>query len=289
MNVERGKVREESPWRVDEFQAEIAYLASRTQLRYRTALLSLIEALKESGVTAPADIDVRSLRKAFTILRARGTSRATQGVVNSVARRYLSAVSPLGPEAVNAALGGRRVRGARPLPVPLAQSAIIRTLQNSQALQWRDRAIIAVLYGAGLRVSELCGLDWSDWERSRGAVLVRHGKGGRSRVVPIADSVAELLGNYSRVREDGSEAMFIGVKGNRVNAREVYRVVNRAFPGSHPHQLRHSFATHMLDNGADLRSVQELLGHARVATTEIYTHVSTERLGQVYHSTHPRG
>ncbi len=149
--------------------------------------------------------------------------------------------------------------------------------------------MVAVLYGAGLRVGELCGLDWSDWDRSRGVVLVRHAKGGKSRVVPVAHSVSELLENYGKVREDSNGSMFIGARGNRVNPREVYRVVNRAFPGSHPHQLRHSFATHMLDNGADLRSVQELLGHARVATTEIYTHVSTERLGQVYHSTHPRG
>ena len=164
---------------------------------------------------------------------------------------------------------------------------------------WRramDDAVLEVLYGSGLRVSELCGLDTSSLDLDAAAVVV-WGKGSKQRRVPLSRAVgrraaARGCGYATRsCRATGRTraALFGNERGRRLTPRDVRRIVDRRSPvPTHPHALRHSFATHLLDGGADLRAVQELLGHRDVATTQRYTHVSRERLRSAYNSAHPR-
>ena len=160
------------------------------------------------------------------------------------------------------------------------------------ALDRRDLAVLELLYAAGLRVSELCGLDRGDIDL-RGRTVTVLGKGGKQRRVPIHDAaVAALRAWLEDGRDDMAgppEAAFVNQRGARLGPRDVRRILDRrsASP-THPHALRHTYATHLLDGGADLRVVQELLGHASLATTQVYTHVSKERLRSVYGETHPR-
>jgi site-specific recombinase XerD len=159
----------------------------------------------------------------------------------------------------------------------------------------RDDAVLELLYGSGLRVSELCGLSLADLDLRDGWVTV-WGKGSKQRRAPISESATHAVQRWARdgrphfVRpESPSDALFLNSKGLRLGPRDVRRILDRRSPSpTHPHALRHSFATHLLDGGADLRVVQELLGHASVRTTQIYTHVSKERLLAVYDTTHPR-
>ena len=156
----------------------------------------------------------------------------------------------------------------------------------------RDLAVLELLYAAGLRVSELCGLDRNDIDL-RGRTVTVLGKGNKQRRVPIHDDgggrAAGLVRGRARRMEGPAEAAFVNRRGARLGPRDVRRILDRrsASP-THPHALRHTYATHLLDGGADLRVVQELLGHASLATTQVYTHVSKERLRAVYGETHPR-
>lgn len=167
----------------------------------------------------------------------------------------------------------------------------------------RDRAMLEVLYGCGLRVSELCGLDLSACRLDEGFLRI-FGKGGKERLVPIVGSAARALADYlatgrpglfaaSAPADQDPEAVFLNARGRRITRQAVYRVVERAgtavgIAGLHPHTLRHAFATHMLAGGADLRVLQEILGHADISTTQIYTHVDREHLREEYLTAHPR-
>jgi integrase/recombinase XerC len=159
----------------------------------------------------------------------------------------------------------------------------------------RDDAVLEVLYGSGLRVGELCSLDVGDLDLDRARATV-WGKGGKQRAVPLgAPAVAALRTWLDHHRVDlltpatPAGALFVNQRGKRLTPRDVRRLLDRRAPApTHPHALRHTFATHLLDGGADLRAVQELLGHADLSTTQRYTHVSRERLRSVYDETHPR-
>ena len=167
------------------------------------------------------------------------------------------------------------------------------------AIAWRDAAIMELLYASGIRVSELCGLDLGDVDGERRSVRVL-GKGGRERVVPMGIPAARALrqwqqaGRPSLTTARSGPAMFLGARGGRLDPRTARRVVHAriaaagSVPDTGPHGLRHTAATHLLEGGADLRSVQEILGHASLATTQIYTHVSVERLLSAYRQAHPR-
>jgi site-specific recombinase XerD len=157
----------------------------------------------------------------------------------------------------------------------------------------RDDAVIELLYGSGLRVSELCGLRPGDLDLARGAVRVM-GKGSKERRVPVSEPAAEAVRRWLPHRAElvGTQpvpSLFVNRRGKPLTPRDVRRILDgRAASPTHPHALRHSFATHLLDGGADLRAVQELLGHADLRTTQVYTHVSRERLRSVHTETHPR-
>jgi integrase/recombinase XerC len=163
---------------------------------------------------------------------------------------------------------------------------------NKHAL--RDRAILELLYSSGLRVSELTGLDIGEPDLATGMVRVT-GKGGKERIVPVGSRALEALQKYLDEREGTAKgALFLNSRGGRINRRSVARIIDAhvtkiaAFKRISPHTLRHTFATHMLEGGADLRAIQELLGHASLSTTQKYTHVSIDRLMEVYDKAHPK-
>jgi integrase/recombinase XerC len=161
-----------------------------------------------------------------------------------------------------------------------------------QPLGVRDRAVMEMLYGAGLRVGELCALDRGDVDIAGDLVAVRRGKGSQERRVPMGKVACEALGEWIAERGDHDGPLFVNARGGRISDRTVRRVVARAGTAQgaadlHPHALRHSFATHLLDAGADLRSIQELLGHASLSTTQRYTHVSVRSLLETYRRAHP--
>jgi integrase/recombinase XerC len=171
--------------------------------------------------------------------------------------------------------------------------------QGGGPLATRDVAMLEVLYASGMRVSELCGLDLDDLDAERSVVRV-FGKGRKERTIPIGRPAWRALdawisrGRPQLVIPESRAAVFVGERGRRINPRVVRRVVHRALrvvegaPDLGPHGLRHAMATHLLEGGADLRSVQEMLGHASLATTQIYTHVTDDRLRNAYEQAHPR-
>jgi integrase/recombinase XerC len=193
----------------------------------------------------------------------------------------------------------RNPRQPKRLPRLLRVEEVIRLLDGlatDTPLGVRDRAMFETLYGGGLRVSELVGLNLDDLDAEQQLVRVR-GKGRRERLCPVGAMASEWVGRWLALRAPkraGEPAVFLNRFGTRLSSRSVGRLLEGHLaglgldPGASPHTLRHSFATHLLDRGADLRSVQELLGHRSLSTTQIYTHVSRERLRDAYGSAHPR-
>jgi integrase/recombinase XerC len=174
-------------------------------------------------------------------------------------------------------------------------TSLIETTDIDQKHALRDRAILELLYSSGLRVSELTSLNMSEIDLSGGMVRVM-GKGGKERIVPVGSRAIEAIQTYINQRDQVAprDALFLNTRGKRINRRSVARIVDAhvlkiaAFKRISPHTLRHTFATHMLEGGADLRAIQELLGHASLSTTQKYTHVSIDRLMEVYDKAHPK-
>ena len=272
---------------------------------YREDLTQCLGFLRQRaglGSLSPADWSVRGLRGFLAHLHDQGYAKTT------IARR-LAAVRTFGKfllrEGVlvsNPADALRGPRKDRPLPHFLTVADVGKLLDTpgDDPLGRRDRAIFETLYSAGLRVSELVGLDLADCDLADGVVVVR-GKGKKERLAllgePAAAAVVGWLPDRQHVLAEfgrTSEAVFINRRGTRLTTRSVGRLLikhcRRAGldPRTTPHTLRHSFATHLLDAGADLRGVQELLGHKSLATTQIYTHVTAQRLRDSYHKAHPR-
>ncbi|WP_214826885.1 site-specific tyrosine recombinase/integron integrase [Exiguobacterium algae] len=183
------------------------------------------------------------------------------------------------------------------VPTEVEQLLMAAEDQDDSFLQARDVAIIEVLYGTGVRVAELCGMDESSFDATLGFVHVV-GKGKKERYVPVGKYAIEAIERYRNIRREivqpSENALFLSQKGNRVTTDQIRYILKRLRKqsGLHkpltPHSLRHSFATDLLERGADLRAVQELLGHESLSTTGRYTHVSTERLRSIYQATHPR-
>ncbi len=278
-----------------------AYVADAVALLYH---ISRLHPDREVRIT---DIDLAGLRSWLARLRSSGAARA------SLARRAAAARSFTGwcvrADLVSVDAGARlsAPRARRSLPPILAVGQASTMLDPpdlaadpvGQALQLRDQALLELLYGTGIRVSELTGLDLVDVDRRRRVLLVL-GKGAKERVVPFGIPADRAVGEWvERGRPllagaASGQALFLGRRGGRMDPRTVRTLVHArtaAVPGAPdigPHGLRHSAATHLLDGGADLRAVQELLGHASLATTQIYTHISSERLAAVYRQAHPR-
>ena len=304
------------PWagEVDAFARHLSAergLSSHTVRAYVADARVLVTHLQARGVGAPDDVDVRDLRAwvAETAERSPGRSGVARRVAAARAltrwwRRTGRAVRDPGvllsapgrgrvvPDVPGVEQAARVLDAAGRAPAPADEGPV------AAALRLRDRAALELMYGAGLRVSEVCGLDVGDVD-SPGRVVRVLGKGSRERVVPVTVPAVEAVEGWTLAgrpvldRGVAGAALLLGARGARADPRVLRRAVTRAgaaagLPGLHPHALRHAAATHLLDGGADLRDVQEQLGHANLTTTQVYTHVSAERLRSTYERAHPR-
>lgn len=299
-------------WEIEEFVASLTDVAPSTRQAYRRAVDDFADWAARGGVASrePTGIDRRALRRYLALEHERGLARRSIAQRMAAIRRYCVWQVRRGVLTADPSEGLTTPRGPSRLPDVLSVAEADRLLERAaaraegtapgpddraaQAIGLRDQAIVELLYASGLRVGELCGLDDADVDLSRQACLVR-GKGGRQRVVPFHATATGILGRYRRegrpvlAGAEATSAFFLGRRGGRLDPREVRRRLLLVSPRpTHPHALRHSFATHLLDGGADLRVVQELLGHASIRTTQVYTHVSRERLVRDHARTHPR-
>jgi integrase/recombinase XerC len=303
-------------WEVDAFLTSLTAAAPATISAYRSDLVDFTRWADQTGVSEPGEVSRRTLRHYLLDLTERPVAARTLARRASALRRYFGWQVRTHRLTSDPTLGLRAPRGTGRLPKilhdeqlhqvlddPAARAAsTARTAPGDQVLDpeqrardLRDQALLEILYGSGLRVSELCGLRLGDVDLASRRVTV-WGKGSKQRMIPLSDpSVAAiaawledgrpLMAEPSRV----ADLMFVNQRGNPLTPRDVRRVLDRrSVEPTHPHALRHTFATHLLDGGADLRSVQDLLGHEDLATTQIYTHISRERLRDVFERTHPR-
>ena len=276
-------------------------VADSTRAVYVRDAAAAVEWLETAGSSGPASVDRRILRRYLAELGANRYAARTISRKVSVLRRYFDWARRTGRVEVDPTVGLAAPRGPSRLPQVLKDDHI-RTLidkparaGDDDARDARDLAIVELLYGSGLRVSELCGLRYEDLNLAGAEVRV-WGKGSKQRALPLSEPAVAALHEWleghrgSFVTGDTpAAAIFLNQRGRAMTPRDVRRVIDRrSVVPTHPHALRHTFATHLLDGGADLRAVQELLGHADIATTQIYTHVSRERLREVHRTTHPR-
>lgn len=287
-------------WEVDDFIVSLSSASANTRQAYRRDVMDVASWCAESGIEGPGNVDRLVLRRYLAHLASQAYAKRTISRKASALRRYFRWARRSGRIDADPAVSLRAPSGEGRLPRVLDGVELQEILEpqgiDERHPQWRikrDDAVVEILYGSGLRVSELCSLDMSSIDAKRGVVTV-WGKGGKERRVPLTRAALEALKEWSRFRHEvvGSEsreALFLNARGRRLGTRDVRRLLDERAPNpTHPHALRHTFATHLLDGGADLRSVQELLGHSDVVTTQRYTHVSKERLRSVYANTHPR-
>ncbi len=303
MVMTRGPLDAEERWDVDAFLASLASVSDATRRAYAGDLAHFTEWAARMEVVDPAHVDRTMLRRYVGHLATRGYAKRTIARRASALRRYFAWCARSGRVGADPATGLSAPGTTGRLPRVLRDDELVRVLDDPPgttaddppAIRSRDDAVLELLYGSGLRVSEVCGLRPDDLDLARRRVVV-WGKGSKQRVVPLSapavDALEQWLGHGRRVlatAESPSDAVFLNRKGNRLGPRDVRRLLDRRAPSpTHPHALRHTFATHLLDNGADLRAVQELLGHSDLSTTQLYTHVSKERLRSVVDATHPR-
>jgi len=276
--------------------------SEHTVRSYRGDLADLLRFADEAGATTADEIDLELLRGWLWRGSTAGLAKSTLARRSATARALTSWLARSGETPTDAAARLRAPKPDRHLPRVLTRDQIDAMLAGLAAraatgdrMATRDLAIVELLYASALRVSELAGLDVRDVDLGRLTVRVL-GKGSKERVVPFGVPAKNAIAAWIDVREASIQnpALFLGARGGRIGTRAVYSLVAdllEALPGggpAGPHALRHTAATHLLDGGADLRAVQELLGHASLGTTQIYTHVSTERLKESYAMAHPR-
>jgi site-specific recombinase XerD len=291
-------------WAVDDFVQSLTAASDNTRSAYRRDIETFAEWAGRGGVEGPDGVDRKLLRRYLSFLHTLGRSRKTIARQASSLRRYFGWLTRRGQLAIDPSLGVSVPAGDGRLPrvlradelTALLDEPSARVESDAESVRLRDDAVLELLYGSGLRVSELCGLGVADIDVAGRSVTV-WGKGGKQRKVPISQPAAEAVtGWVARGRPelpgtdvDGEAALFRNARGHRLTPRDCRRIIDRrSIAPTHPHALRHTFATHLLDGGADLRAVQELLGHADLSTTQRYTHVSKERLRAVYEASHPR-
>jgi integrase/recombinase XerC len=286
-------------WHLDEFARSLTSSAANTVAAYRSDLAGFIAWAEGGGVLSPAAVDRIVLRRYVARLAADGLAKRSVARKVSSLRRYFGYLRRVGVVVVDPSVALRAPAGDSRLPRVLDHADVSVLLDGptpDDEPHWRrlrDDAVLEILYGSGVRVGELCGLDLDSLDLASGAVSV-WGKGSKQRRVPLSQPAVSALHAWLGIRgevvaEATGAALFGNERGARLTPRDVRRIVDRRSPRpTHPHALRHSFATHLLDGGADLRAVQELLGHADVATTQRYTHISNHRLREAYAEAHPR-
>jgi integrase/recombinase XerC len=281
-------------WDLPGFEAWLTGRSAATRAAYMSDVGAFAEWMGRSGVTRPEEVERLALRRYLASLGTRRLARATIARKAAALRCYFAWLLRQGRLGADPARSLRAPSGGGRLPRVLSGGEVGALLDRpaETALDRRDQAVLELLYAAGLRVSELCGLDRVGVDL-RGRTVTVLGKGAKERRVPMHETAAAALAAWldgGREQMAGPpDAVFVNRRGARLGPRDVRRILDRrAASPTHPHALRHTYATHLLDGGADLRVVQELLGHASLATTQIYTHVSKERLRTVYEGTHPR-
>jgi site-specific recombinase XerD len=262
-------------------------LAAATRRAYRVDVEEFTGWLRRRGTRLDA-VDVRVLAEYAAELgrgRPRRLAPATIGRKLAAVRAFLR--HALGPERVpEGSFAPRRARRLPEAPRPHEVDGELATLDGATPLALRNRALVELLYSAGLRSREAVDLDLGDVDFEQELVHVK-GKGGKERVVPLGEEASHRLARYLRearpeLARGAENALFLSARGRRLDTSTLRRLL------PHPHRLRHAFATHLLEGGADLRTIQELLGHSSLSTTQIYSHVDARRLRRVYDRAHPR-
>ena len=314
-------------WDVDGFVASLTAASDHTVAAYGRDVRQFAQWAERGGCPEPRDLDHAALRRYLGYLTTRGFAKPTIARKAAAIRSFLRYLTRHGVLPTDPGRNLRAPKGPSRLPrVPRSAeaTALLEAAANvpaitgvvagdddsddsdneaepdpiARALALRDLAVLELLYGTGLRVSECCGLAESDVDLRRRTITVL-GKGSKIRRLPLGQPAIDAVAAWRRegrpelaTPDSPAGALFLNRRGRRLGPRDAYRVV-QAHPLAdgrtlHPHALRHAYATHLLEGGADLRTVQELLGHADLATTQIYTHLTRERLRAVYESTHPR-
>jgi integrase/recombinase XerC len=283
---------------MDRILAFIAYLRTERNLSantceaYQRDLAQFFAFIKSDEVAA---VNRNHIRLFLASLQRQGLDKRSMARKLSAVRAFFKYAAREGQVAANPAAGMRSPRIDKKLPSFLSEQqagAAIDSAQHEHKDAARDMAIIELLYGSGLRSSELLGLKPADLDLGAATVKVT-GKGNKQRIVPLTRPAIEALRVYLKEKRD-DEVIFLGDNGRPLLRRQLQRIVKKAIRASchggkaSPHVLRHTFATHLLDRGADLKAVKELLGHANLSTTQIYTHITMDRLKKVYKQAHPR-
>ena len=273
---------------VDRFLASPA-LSEATRRAYRGDVGEFCSWLEERR-TKLDGVDVRALADYVAWL---GAARRGKKLAPTTISRKLAAVRAflrhaLGPDRVpDARLAPRRPRRLPDAPAAAEVERMLEALEGEGPIALRNRALVELVYSAGLRSAEAVGLDLGDVDFEQELVHIRRAKGGKERVVPLGEEAALWLGRYLRearpsLASGANDSLFLSSRGRRLDTSTLRRIV------PHPHRLRHAFATHLLDGGADLRTIQELLGHSSLSTTQVYSHVDARHLRRVYDRAHPR-
>lgn len=280
-----------------------AYLAALTARQYSPATVStyaidLAHLQERVGDVDPAGLVSHDIRRALSSLHARGQQPKTLARTLSAWRSFYNYLARLGQVTANPCLGLRAPKGARRLPNALSVDDMAQLLQGQQDDPWslRDMAMFELMYSSGLRRAELISLDVGAVDQGEGEVTVT-GKGRKTRIVPVGRQALAAVRAWQDVRAAlavDTPALFLGARGGRIGETAIRLALNRlavlqgVSAHVHPHALRHSFASHLLQSSGDLRAVQEMLGHASLSSTQIYTHLDFQHLALVYDRAHPR-
>jgi len=267
--------------------------SAHTLLNYR---LDLQDFAKFLGQAAIEQTDYLSLRKYLAVLKEHNLKSRSVSRKISCLRSFFKFLTREGYLKTNPVLSLSSPKQEKHLPSFLTEEEMTKLVEAPRGKDdrsFRDRAILETFYSTGMRISELVGLSLDDVDFIA-AVIKAKGKGKKERLLPIGEQALNAIKKYIDQRKKKSDAVFLNKSGKRISDRGVRNIVSKYIrlaslrQGISPHSLRHSFATHLLNRGADLRSVQELLGHANLSTTQIYTHLTTEKLKSVYDKAHPR-
>lgn len=285
-------------WNIDQFARSLTASSPNTVDAYRSDVTLFAQWVERQNIFEPIEVSRDVVRQYVSFLTT--MKLAKRSITRKIAslRRYFGWLVRNGVMPSDPTSGVHTPSDSGRLPKVLTSDQLEALLVSTdlEAPQWRtsrDTAVVELLYGSGLRVSELCGMDLNSVNVKAQAIVVM-GKGAKERRVPMSEPSLDALTIWIKFRHEvvtseGEPALFLNTRGRRLAPRDVRRIIDsRSESPTHPHALRHTFATHLLDNGADLRAVQELLGHRDVATTQRYTHVSKERLKSAYGASHPR-
>ncbi len=300
-------------WDVDGFVASLTAARPDTRAAYERDVRQFVDWAERGGCPDPSTCDQRTARRYLASLQTRGYAKRTISRKAASLRSFLRFLRRRGVVTTDAGRHLRAPRGPARLPrVPRSDEAValldgahahaddVRAEgdERAVALALRDVALLELLYGTGIRIGECCGLGPVDVHVDRAFIDVT-GKGGKARRLPVGKPALDALVEYRsngrgelETHDTPSDALFLNTRGRRLGVRDARRILDRhPLPDGRslpPHTFRHAYATHLLEGGADLRVVQELLGHADLATTQVYTHLTRERLRSVYEETHPR-